>query len=453
MTRLATSAFWMLLAASGAAQVGPPTYEVHFLGQGTSGAALNEFGTAVGWITSGGVTIASISHGGQPMVPLPLPAGFQSSKAYDVNDLGLVVGVVSPSTIGHMEPRAAIWRPTPGGYVVEVPPVPAGYNYSAAFGVNDIGDVVGALATVFWWSFSQAVHFTSAGPVLLPGLSTVVDVNNNRKVLAGNSLFDLNTYQMQTIPLPPGNWNGFAGYALNEVDGMAGTLIGWSSTCGAFPVRYMPNSGWTFVGGCGQNTGANALNDLGDAMTWAGTWAFGVNFEGIGYYQFGSLIDPSQGPWIAGSGGDINNQRQMLVGVKDISGNPSGVALLSPMGLYCQKDLGYGGPGELQMAMCGGFLTLPGTQSTLTISGGTPNSTVYVLIGSDANPTPLLGGWLVPNPLIDAVGFRTDLNGDASVVVPGSSGVPYALYIQALDVDLSTMSFRFSNALEVRLGS
>ncbi|MFN0207689.1 MAG: hypothetical protein ACKVS6_15385 [Planctomycetota bacterium] len=453
MTHLVTSAVWMALVASAAAQVSPPSYEVRFLGQGTSGAALNEYGTAVGWTTTGGVVIASISHGGQPMAPLPMPAGFQSSKAYDINDFGLVVGVVSTSVYGHVEPRAAIWRPTPAGYVVDVPPVPPGYNYSTAVGVNDLGDVVGALATVFWWSFTQAVHYTPSGPVMLPGLTSVVDVNNNRKVLAGNSLFDLNTYQLQAIPLPPGNWNGFVGYALNEVDGMAGTMVGWSSTCGSFPARYMPGVGWTLIGGCGQNTGANALNDLGDAMTWAGTWAFGVNFNGIGYYQFGGLIHPSQGSWIASSGADINNNRQMLVAVKGFSGTPSGAALLSPMGAVCQKDLGFGGPGTLQMSMCGGFLTLPGTQSTLSISGGTPNSTVYVLVGTGADPIHLFGGTLVPSPLTDAVGFPTDNSGNATVVVPGSGGVPYSLYIQGLDLDLSTMSFRFSNALELKLGS
>jgi hypothetical protein len=85
------------------------------------------------------------------------------------------------------------------------------------------------------------------------------------------------------------------------------------------------------VGGCATNTGASALNDYGDTLSWVGTWASGVRFEGIGSFSFGELIDPSQGVWYTGGGGDINNARQILVGVRDATYTQVGVALFDPI--------------------------------------------------------------------------------------------------------------------------
>ncbi|MBK8979058.1 MAG: hypothetical protein IPM29_24440 [Planctomycetes bacterium] len=440
----------LLLAPLGLAQ-SPPSYAVHFLGNGSAVAAVNELGVAVGSLSQGGVQIAAISLGGQPQQRLPLPAGFTSSLALDVNDHGVVVGVVSPVSTPSLQPHAAAWWPGPAGYTVQVLGEPAGMQYSAATGINNLGDIVGSAGTTPWFYWVQGVHFAATGPVALPGVDSAEDVNDRRKVLTRNQLFDLATGQLETVPLPPGNWNGFVPYALNELDGFAGKLIGFSSTCGAFPMRYRRSDGWTYVGGCGTNTGANAINNLGDTLTWAGTWAAGVNFDGIGYFGFGALIDPSQGNWTTGAGADINDARQLVVGIRDASGTLNGAALLSPMGVQCQRDLGHAGPGTLRLAVCGDLLTLPGSRATLTVAGATPNAIVWIAIGRAASPMPLLGGTLVPGDLAAVVGVPTDGRGNFSFPITGGVSAPRFFWLQA--VEPSGTGLWFSNAVAIGIGS
>lgn len=313
-----------------------PSYRVDFLGPNSSASALNEHGVAVGWVTlPTGEARAAISYDGEPFTNnlLPLPPGFVSSQAYDVNDTGLIVGAVSIVTSGFLQPHAAAWFPSASGYTVQVLGEPAGDSYSAATGVNNLGDIVGSSGAMPWAYWVHAVHFTSSGPVVLAPFTSAADVNDNRNVLSGNQLLDLDTLQVQTIPLPSGNWMGVAGAALNELDGFSGYIQGFSSTCASFPIRWLPGSGWTFVGGCAQTTSATALNDLGDALTYVYPTTSGVYLEGFGYQMLGSLIDPSQGNWWVQYWGasDINNARQILCGVKDPTLTMMGSARLTDM--------------------------------------------------------------------------------------------------------------------------
>jgi len=285
--------------------------------------------------------------------------------------------------------------------------------------------------------------------VKLTPFSAAEDVDNQRRVMSGNALLDLDTMQVEIVPLPPGNWNGFIGYALNEVGGMGGTLLSYSSTCAAFPMRYMPDTGWTNMGGCSTNTGVHALNDLGDCMAWAGTWANSVFFGDLGPFGYGQLIHPSQGLWTTGGGADINNARQMLVGVS--KAGLSGVALFTPLGEVCAEDLGFGGPGGMELSLCGDALTLPQSTAQLVLTGGTPGASVFLPVGLSFNPTPVLGGTLVPFPWTLLLALPADAQGGLSLAVPGAGGPPLTLYLQAVQVGGGPA--RFSNALEVMIGT
>lgn len=335
----------ILLASAAIAQT--PSYSVEFLGAGSSASALNELGVAVGSMKiAGDVTCAAISFPGQGFTPLPLPAGYLSSTAYDINDSGLVVGVVSTSTVPNMSAHAVAWRPTASGYIADVLGEPAGDLHSYATGVNNLGDIVGSSGTVPWAYVTHGVHYTSAGPVILQGLSSeVADVNDNRKVLARNELFDLNTGQVELIALPPGIWQGFGAAAMNELDGVCGYIQGNSSTCASFPMRYRPTDGWLTVGGCATATAATAINDLGDVLTYVYFGGSRVRFEGIGDFPIGQLIHPSQGNWLVQWYGasDINNRRQILCGVQDPVSLQTGSARLTNMDsvmLFCAGDGG-----------------------------------------------------------------------------------------------------------------
>lgn len=405
LMKIATCAVLPLcLMSTSAAQV--PSYRVEFLGADTTASALNELGVAVGSMKlPGDVTCAAISYPEQPFSPLPLPAGYLSSSAYDVNDSGLVVGVVSTSTVPNMSAHAAAWRPTPSGYVVDVLGEPVGDLHSYATGVNNLGDIVGSSGTVPWAYVVHAVHYASTGPFVLPGFpSEVADVNDHRKVLARNMLYDLNSGTIQTISLPTGNWQGFGAAALNELDGFCGYLQGYSSTCSSFPMRYLPSSGWLTVGGCAQTTSATAINDLGDVLTYVYYGGARVRLEGMGDFPIGQLIDPSQGSWLVQYYGasDINNQRQMLCAVRDPVSLQIGAARLTTMTaatLFCFGD-GSGTPcpcgnasasganvGCLNSLGTGGRLRANGTASiasdSLVLQGsGMPNSSVLYFQGS-----------------------------------------------------------------------
>ncbi|MCC6406973.1 MAG: hypothetical protein IT453_07395 [Planctomycetes bacterium] len=353
----------------------PPSYRVDFLGDGSSASALNEAGVVVGWVTlASGVNRAAVSYDGEPLATnlLPLPPGFTSSQAYDVNESGLIVGVVSPTTLATLQPHAAAWFPSTSGYTVQVLGEPAGDLYSNATGVNDLGDIVGSSGTTPWSYWVHGVHFSASGPVVLPGFDSAVDVNDNRNVLSSRGeLFDLDTQVMQTIPLPPGNWMGFGGAALNELDAFCGYIQGFSSTCASFPIRWMPSVGWTFVGGCAQTTSATAINDLGDVLQYVYQTNARVQFEGIGQFTIGELIDPSQGNWYVQYWGasDINNSRQMLCGVRDATLTLSGAARLTDMNVCGSSTVAMYCTPKTSSSGCVPSITTSGEPSASTGSG------------------------------------------------------------------------------------
>jgi uncharacterized membrane protein len=67
---------------------------------------------------------------------LPLPVGGKVATAYDINDTGLVVGVV--------DGRAVAWEPAdPAGYEAVYLETPPGTGYGRALAVNNAGDIIG----------------------------------------------------------------------------------------------------------------------------------------------------------------------------------------------------------------------------------------------------------------------------------------------------------------------
>jgi uncharacterized membrane protein len=182
-----------------------PTYQVQFLGAGWTGTGINEHGDVCGSMSPDGTKLlAGVSHGGQPFELLPLPPGMQSSRAHDINDAGVIVGAVCPNQYVISQPTAAVWRPTAQGYEVEVLGALPGDPYSSAYAVNNVGDILGASG--FWgWNLSTGVLFTDEGLVTLPGEFLGVDINDERVVLSGKRLLDLDSGAITDVPLPPGN--------------------------------------------------------------------------------------------------------------------------------------------------------------------------------------------------------------------------------------------------------
>ena len=304
------------LATATAAMAVPPTYRVEPLGTDLQGFAMNELGDAVGrQVSTQNVGRAFLARRGGGIELLPTPAEWQSSDAYQISDTGIVVGAVSTSSVASIGSRAAAWLPTPSGYQFRpLAPYP-GDQFSTATAVNDHGDIVGGSGGLGLGMYPRAVRFTEVGAQLLPDLALPAGVNDERVVIAWNTMLDLDTMVATTVPLPPGNWQGVVSTDLAGSGAFCGHIMGFSG-CSTFPVRWRPGIGWDLVGGCATTTSATSINDRGDVVAYVqggGNW---VSFVGEESMAIGPLIDPSQGSWAVMGASEINNARMILASAR-----------------------------------------------------------------------------------------------------------------------------------------
>lgn len=322
----------VVLAATTAVRAEAPLYQVEFLGAGWTATAINENGDACGTGPYGGFTRAGVSHAGQPFEPLPLPAGMVSSRAHDMNDDGVIVGAVCTNEYIQTQPTAAVWQPVGTSYDVVILGGLPGDAYSAAFAVNDLGDIVGASG--FWgWNPDHGILYGPGGPEALPAGFLGVDINDQRVVVSGNRLLDLDTGGVTTIPLPAGNWQGVVSSSVNGNNEICGYIAGYSS-CSLFPVRWRETTGWEFLGGCAPTaTSATAMNDRGDALQYYYSTTSGASFVDEGYFMLGSLIAPGQEYYIQyGGANGINNARQIVAAARQGFSGPIGAVRMTPLG-------------------------------------------------------------------------------------------------------------------------
>jgi hypothetical protein len=123
----------------------------------------------------------------------------------------------------------------------------------------------------------------------------------------------------------------------------------------------------------------------------------------------------------------------------------------NPIQETCQTDMGFGGPGNMELSMCGDDLTTASSLSTMQLSGGAPLQPIFLMVSLSANPTPFKSGTLVPVPVLAIVtGFSTDGSGNFSSPVPGGAASPTHVYLQA--IIKNGAAFEISNALDVLMG-
>lgn len=115
----------------------------------------------------------------------------------------------------------------------------------------------------------------------------------------------------------------------------------------------------------------------------------------------------------------------------------------------CQPDLGFGGPGSLELKICGLPLSA-GNTTPLEISGGPAFAITYLALGQFNNPTPLFGGTVVPVPTSNLILLNLGADGSLSIPVDGSLAPPGTVrYVQAAAVDVTQVEFvQLSNAVE-----
>jgi hypothetical protein len=116
--------------------------------------------------------------------------------------------------------------------------------------------------------------------------------------------------------------------------------------------------------------------------------------------------------------------------------------------VVCQTDLGSGGPGNATLKVCGRHLAAGPT--ALLLQGAPPAQTVWIIVGLMANPVPIKGGLVVPNPPALIVTLTSDSQG--RVHVPGITAslvvLPFVLQCAVKD-PTQPAGFGFSNAVLV----
>ncbi len=290
----------------------PPTYRVEPIGTGLQAFAMNERGDVVGrQLSAQSIGRAFFAARDGSLELLPVPLTWASADAYQLNEQGLIVGAVSIGTIASVGSHAAAWRRTDSGWQFELLQAWPGDQYSTATAVNAHGDIVGGSGGIGLGMYSRAVRFTPAGAQLLPDLALPAGVNDDRIVLAWNTLLDLDTMVSTTIPLPPGNWQGVVSTDFSNSGAFCGHILGFSG-CSTFPVRYRPGHGWDFIGGCATTTSATSINDQGDAVAYVYSGGNWVSFVGEPNLSLDTLIDPADGSWAVTGASEINSRRMIL---------------------------------------------------------------------------------------------------------------------------------------------
>jgi hypothetical protein len=117
---------------------------------------------------------------------------------------------------------------------------------------------------------------------------------------------------------------------------------------------------------------------------------------------------------------------------------------------HCQEDLGFGGPGSVQLSVCGETLQ-SGGDSTLTVAGAPAFAPMLIVAGLSSGPTPFKGGTLVPVPLLLALPVPASAAGGLALNVHGGGG-PLTVYLQVAAADaLQPSGVSLSNAIRLEL--
>ncbi|QDU69246.1 hypothetical protein [Engelhardtia mirabilis] len=175
----------------------------------------------------------------------------------------------------------------------------------------------------------------------------------------------------------------------------------------------------------------------------------------------GTLIDPPGGVQV--TNGELPEDRAAVTGgggtaiigyakLGKVGGSPevqrNTYRVLN--GEVCQPDLGFGGPGASHLELCGDPLA-SGLSATLRLSGAPTAAPVGLLVGLSSNPSPLLGGTVVPSPLQLLPWGSTDFEGKVEIGPIQGGGGPFSLFVQAALLDLSQPGLvGFSNAIEAQ---
>ena len=98
-----------------------PKYSAEYLGESLGATTLSHSGQLIGNATIGGNTRGWVASSGSPLVPLPLPPGFISSNANDINAARGDRWARRPLLFAGVQEQAVAWFPNrAGGYTIQM---------------------------------------------------------------------------------------------------------------------------------------------------------------------------------------------------------------------------------------------------------------------------------------------------------------------------------------------
>lgn len=406
--------------------------EIGTLGGTTSSAtSINQSGHVTGSsMITGNVTRHAILWDGVALLDLGTLGG-DYSEGLAINDSDKVAGI-SKTFFGFL--HATLWS---GAVKTDLGMVdnPSGTGaVSYANGIGDDGKVVGSGQTADYYR-----HAT-----LWKNPTEMKDIDKSDKIVQsdasainaqGTIVGWMSTTSGSMNPRHAFKWVGstYAKTDLGTLGGVisyakdvndVGHIVGSSQTAGSsnyHAVRWTGAAPAIDLGTLGgANSHAYAINSAGvivgssqvqgssayHAALWNGTQAIDLN----------ALLDPvtTSAGWILESARDINDDGWIVGDARnDALGIWRGVLLkptVSTSGAF--SELGYGMAGWAGVPQLAGAGTLvPGEPCALDLTFAAPAAPALLLVGTASNPTPFLGGTLVPIPYAVSLLLNSDPTG------------------------------------------
>lgn len=293
---------------------------------------INNSGIAVGRVPFDGWDYKAFSSDGSTMTNIGALLSTPGSHAYDINNLGQVVGV-GGSTGGFLYGN---------GSVTELPTL--GGPRSVAFGINDQGWIVGVSED----SRQQAKGFIYKNGVmsqledLYPNrydATSYPKAINNSGVIVGSSNGSAVYWNSAGVVTPL--TNSFGGIGVNaEAINDAGQIVGYANYATPSPIHgafIWENGVMTDLGNLG-GTGGAAATSINSAGHVVGSASFPDN-SGAGFLWTASdgmvaldaLLDPAFASWLIIGAVGINDSDQIVAFAKASPGSQWTAVILTPL--------------------------------------------------------------------------------------------------------------------------
>jgi probable HAF family extracellular repeat protein len=301
------------------AQTGYVVEDLGVLAGDTSSVAwaINANGDVVGGSTGPNGPRAFVYTDAAGMVALPVLPNRPRSMARDINEAGDIVGTadMGGTDLGH----AVLWS---NGSVQDLGTLGTGF-YSEAWGINNLGQVVGSsftnggsgLTGVHAFLYTPAAGLVDLTPTSDTGNATDINdagqVTGYKTALGGYHAFRWQGGTFEDLGVLPGFAHSF-GWTINASGQVAGNSTTASGNAERL-FRSIDGGGLQDLGGEGEHNVAWGINASGQVVGAKGqSQSRALRYtDAAGLQDLNTLIDPSLG-WVLLAASDVNDAEQIV---------------------------------------------------------------------------------------------------------------------------------------------